>query len=63
MKLVKITLAEEGKNKPKYSSCTLYIVLFSIIFLISIEISGYFHWYLKKDVTRVIFGASTQTTI
>ena len=63
VKLVKITLAEEGKNKPKYSSCTLYIVLFSIIFLISIEISGYFHWYLKKDVTRVIFGASTQTTI
>ena len=41
----------ENKNKDKYSSCTLYIVLFSIIFTINIGIGTYYvysHWYLKK---------------
>ena len=32
VKLAKITLAEEGENKHKCSSCTLYVVLYSIIF-------------------------------
>ena len=44
------------ENKCKHNSCTLYIVLFSIVFTINIGIGSYFlyfHWYLKKDVTRV----------
>ena len=66
IKLSKITLAKEGKNKHKCSSCTLYIVLFSILFTVNVGIGGYFlylHWYLKKDVTRVKFGTRTETTI
>ena len=64
-RLVGVTSTEcnSVKNKLKHNSCTLYIVLFSIIFLISIGISGCLHWYSKKDVTRVKFGACTQTTI
>ena len=44
------------ENKCKHNSCTLYIVLYSIVFTINIGIGSYFlyfHWYLKKDVTRV----------
>ena len=37
VKLAKITLAE-NENKHKHSSCTLYVVLFSIIFN--------WNWYL-----------------
>ena len=47
VKLTKITLAE-NENKHKCSSCTLYIVLFSIIFTINVGIGTYFvysHWY------------------
>ena len=50
VKLAKIALAED-KNKQKRSSCTLYIVLFSITFTVNIGIGSYFlyfHWYLKK---------------
>ena len=64
-KLATITLAE-SKNKHKYSSCTLYTVLFSLIFTINIGIVTYFvysHWYLKKDVARITFDTCTQTTI
>ena len=64
-KLAKITLAE-NENKYKCSSCTLYIVLFSIIFTIDVGIGAYFlysHWQLKKDVPSVEFGTRTQTTI
>ena len=56
----------KNKNKHKCSSCTLYIVLFSIIFTINVGIGTYFvysHCYLKKDVTRVKFGIRTQTKI
>ena len=38
----------ENENKHKYSSCTLYIVLFSIILAIDIGVGIYFvyyHWY------------------
>ena len=65
VKLAKITLAE-NKNSDKYSSCTVYIVLFSIFFTINVGIVIYFvysHWYLKKDITRVEFNTRTQTTI
>ena len=63
VKLVKITSAEEDKNKHKCSSCTPHIVLLLIIFTINIGIGRYFlyvHWYLKEDVTHVKFGTRTQ---
>ena len=41
VKLAKITSAKH-ENKHKCSSCTLYIVLFSIIFTINIRIGAYF---------------------
>ena len=65
VKLAKIALAED-ENKQKRSSCTLYIVLFSITFTVNIGIGSYFlyfHWYLKKDVICVKFGTRTQTAI
>ena len=52
MKLAKITSAE-NENKHKCSSCTLYIVLFSMLFTIKVGICSYFlcfYWYLKKDL-------------
>ena len=63
--IAKTTLAED-KNKHKCGPSTLYIVLFSILFTINVGIGTYFvyfHWFLKKDVTRVNFGTRTQTTI
>ena len=56
----------ENKNKHKCSYCTLYIVLFSIIFTINIGIGTYFvyfHCYLKNYDTRVLFNTRTETTI
>ena len=44
VKLAKITLAED-ENKHKCSSCTLHIVLFSVIFAINAGISTYFLYY------------------
>ena len=44
----------------------VFYVLFSILFTIRLGIGAYFvyfHWYLKKDVTRVEFDTRTQTTI
>ena len=64
-RLVEKTSAK-NENKHKCSSCTLYIVLFSIIFTINIGIGiyfTYFYWYLKKDIPRVEFNTRTQTTI
>ena len=64
-RLPEITSAKD-ENKYKCSSCTLYIILFSINFTINVGIGTYFacsHWYLKKDVTRVTFGTRNQTTI
>ena len=65
VKTAKITLAE-NENRHKCSSCTLYIVLFSIIFTISVRIGiyfTYFYWYLEKDITCLKFITRTQTTI
>ena len=65
VKIAKITLVK-NENKYKCNSCTLYIVLFLILFTINVGIGAYFvyfHWYLKKDVTRVEFDTRTQTTI
>ena len=44
VKLAKITLSE-NENKYKRSSCTLYIVLFSIVFTINVGIGTYFVYY------------------
>ena len=62
VKLAKITSAE-NENKNKCSSCTLYIVLSSIIFTVNNRIYTYFiyfHWYLKRDVIRVKFDTYTK---
>ena len=40
-----VKIASENEHKNKCNSCTLYIVLFSIIFTISIGISFYFVYY------------------
>ena len=64
-RLVEKTSAK-NKNKHKCSFCTLYIVLFSIIFTINVGIGIYvtnFYWYLKKDIPRIEFNTRTQTTI
>ena len=61
-----VKIASENEHKNKCSSCILYIVLFSILFTINVGIGTYFvyfHWYLKKDVTRVKFRTRTQTKI
>ena len=65
VKLAKVTLVE-NENEYKCNSCTLYIVLFLILFTINVGIGAYFvyfHWYLKKYVIRVEFDTSTQTAI
>ena len=56
----------ENENKHRYSSCTVRTVLFSIILVINIGVGIYFvysRWYLKKDILRVEFNTSAQTTI
>ena len=44
VKIAKITLAE-NENTHKCSSCTLYIVLFSILFTITFGIGTYFVYF------------------
>ena len=44
VKLAKITLAE-NENKHKCTSCTVYIVLFSILFTINVGIGAYFAYF------------------
>ena len=56
VKLTKKTLAK-AENKHQCSSCTLYIVLFSIIFTISIGFRTYFIYY--KYMNRISFTKST----
>ena len=55
-------LVEINSTECKHNSCTLYIVLFSIIFTVNVGIGSYFlcfHWYFKKDVICVNFGTRT----
>ena len=64
-RLVEITPAK-NENKHKRSSCTLYIVLFSIFFTVNVGIDIYFlyfHCFLEKDAIGVKFGTSTETTV
>ena len=49
----------KNENKLKCSSCTLCIVLFSILLTINVGISTYFvyfYWYIRKGFTRFEFG-------
>ena len=66
VKLARITLTE-NENSYKCSPRTMYTALFWIFFTINVGGIGayfiYFHWYLKKDVTRVEFNTRTQTDI
>ena len=58
-KYYEIEIANENEHNSKCSSCTVYIVLFSIIFAVSIGIAIYLvysHWYLKNDDARVILS-------
>ena len=50
VKLAKITSAED-ENEHKWSFCTLYIVLFSIMFTINVGIGTYFVYckYMNGD--------------
>ena len=60
------TTSAKNENKHKCSSCTLYFVLFSIIFTINIGLGiffAYFYWYLRKDRPGAEFDTGTQTTI
>ena len=53
-KIISVTLNDYGSV---CGSCTIYIVLFAITFLIIIGIRGafiYFHWYLKKSNNGII---------
>ena len=50
------------------SPCTIYVLLFAIILIISTIISSlfiYFHWYLKTSNTNTItnINANTETVI
>ena len=55
VKLAKITLTE-NENKCKCSSCTLYIVLFSIIFAINVGIGTYFVYYKYMNCNKETDG-------
>ena len=62
----KIEIASENEHKSKCSSCTLYIVLFSIFFIMSIGIAtyfAYFYWYLNKYDALAMLDTHTETTI
>ena len=65
VKLAKISLPE-NENSYKCSSCTVHIVLMIVVCTICARISSYFvyyNWSLVKNVSHIIFGVRTQTTI
>ena len=51
VKVAKITLVE-NENKNKRSSCTLYIVLFQIIFTINVGIGSHFVCYKYMNCSK-----------
>ena len=62
-----LNLIEINDYEKICNSCTVYIVLLVIFFILSISISSifiYFHWYLKKSNTSVTnINPSTETVI
>ena len=51
VKLTKITPAE-NENNYKCNSCTVYIVLFSILFIINVGIGAYFVYYKYMNLNK-----------
>ena len=66
VKLAKITLAD-NKSENKYSSCTVYIVLMIVVFIIFIGITTYFVYYnwslIKNNFSCIKFGTHKETKI
>ena len=65
VKPTKMTLAE-NKKKHKCSSCTLYIVLFSIMFTINMRIATYFVYYKYMNCDKkadAIYDSFYEATI
>ena len=66
VKLAKITLAK-NENENKYSSCTVYIVLMIVIFIIFTGINIYFVYYnwslIKNNVFCIKFDTHKDTKI
>ena len=66
VKIAKTTLAE-NENSYKCSSCTVYIVLMILVFIIWTKITTYFVYYnwslVKNNVSRIKFGTRIQTMI
>ena len=54
VKLTKITPAE-NENNYKCNSCTVYIVLFSILFIINVGIGAYFVYYKYVNCNKKKF--------
>ena len=62
IKLAKVTLAK-NENKHKCSSCTLYIVLYSILFTVNIGIGAYFVHYKYMNSDKEIGATEFYATI
>ena len=66
VKLANITLAE-NESWNKYSSCTVYIVLMIVVFIIFTGITIYFVYYnwslIKNNVSCIKFGTHKETKI
>ena len=64
VKLSKITHNEnENKSSYKHNSCTVYIVLFSIFFMINVRIGAYFVYYKYTNGNKRNVSKYYQTTI
>ena len=64
--VISLNVVPLNDHKKISRSCTIYIVLFAIFFIISIPISSVFiysYWYLKKDNISAKFNPGIQTTI
>ena len=66
VKLAKITLAENEREN-KYCSCTVYLVLMTVVFTIFTGITTYFVYYnwslIRNNVSCIKFGIHKETNI
>ena len=63
VELAKITLAE-NESENKYSSCTMYIVLMIVVFIIFVGITTWFVYYnIKDNVSCIKFSTQKETKI
>ena len=61
----KTKVTDVTENNCKFS-CTIYVVIIAIFFIICTGIGTYFvycHWYLKNDDTHVMLDTRTETMI